>query len=163
MPLKNNLIVKNNLIAIAIHICICLVFFIPVGYIWWWGDVWFDLVWDWGLMSVIFNWLAIGIFTIVSLFLYLGLGRKFLCRTNNMKTNIFSVIVLVIILAVAVLIAYDSNIWQPLLKLPFYPLGETISYFLQIKKQFVFLILSFLPSLMMLAGMMTKRKENHLP
>ena len=156
MPLKNNLIVKNNLIAIAIHACICLVFIIPIGYIWRWDGVWHG---TWSSMSVIFNWLAIGVYTFIALLLYFGSGKQFLCNTYNMQKNVFSVMALVII--VVILFTYDSGMWP--LKLPFYPIAETISYFLQIEEKYAFLIMSILPSLTMLAGMMTKRKESHLP
>jgi len=60
------------------------------------------------------------------------------------------------------------NTWDNLsVNLPFYPLLEMISNFLQIpygatEAIYIYFVLALLPSLMMLAGMMAKKEEDNL-
>ena len=156
---KNTVLIANNLIAIVIHAYMCLIVLFPVSYLWG-GTIWFDSMLKWGLRVIIITFLEIGVITIGALLLYFLAGRKFLRNTHNALTNSFSVMVLAIIIMVTAFIAYDGI--GELILMPFYPLGETISYFLQIEGKYVSLIIALLPSLTMLAGMMIKRKESHL-
>jgi hypothetical protein len=113
-------------------------------------------MWGYELKAIIYNWLAVGVITIVALFAYFIAGKLFLQNTQNMLTNILSTIMLAIILIVATIFR-NANIWEGALNAPFYPIGATISYFFLIKSKFVFLIMSLLPSLAMWIGIMSKK------
>jgi hypothetical protein len=68
----------------------------------------------------------------------------------------------IIIIIATFFITYDSI--ENILNVPFSPLGEAISYLLQIpygatEGKYIFIALSPLPSLALLAGMMIKRKK----
>ena len=149
------MLIKNNLIAIAIHACICCILFFPIQYMWW-GGVWFDRMWNDEFKYIIYRCLAIGICTIVALVAYFFAGRHFLQNTGNMQANIFSVLALVGILIIAILLKY-AGIWYGILNTPFYPIGATISYFLRIEENHVFLAMTVLPSLIMWLGLMSKK------
>jgi hypothetical protein len=113
-------------------------------------------MWEEGLKNVIYNWLAIVIYTLAILFLYFCIGRRFLCNTHSVLTNALSVTVLFIIIIVSTSVAYES-FFERLFRVPVYPLGGTIFYFFQIKEKYVFLVMSILPSITMWVGMVTKR------
>jgi len=130
---KNDVIVvKNNLIAIAVHICICLIFFIPLLF----------LSFEDGNNTV--GWL---ICTLIILFLYFWAGRKLLSETHSVLINVFSVIgpVILSLTPIIFLLLYGLT----------YGLTEGIYTDLVI-----YLVLASLPSLIMLAGMMTKNQVN---
>ena len=146
---------KNNLIAITVHFCLCVILLYPVNFMWW-GSVWVDRKIEIKEMAI--NGLIIAFYTIIVLFLYFLSGKKFLSSTNNMSSNAFSVTVLFIILAIITLIAFDGTA-ERLLRIPYYPLGGTIAYFFQIKEKYAYLIMSVLPSLIMWIGMITKRSS----
>jgi len=67
----------------------------------------------------------------------------------------FCIVKLLTLKAVITFVAFDG-IAERLLRIPYYPLGGTVSHFLQIKENYVFLIMSLLPSLIMWIGMMSK-------
>jgi len=148
-------LLANNLFAILVHICMCVILFLPIGYIWGLG------VWDnsrnMALKDFVYNCLAIGICTIVTLSLYFLAGRKFLSNVNNVPTHFLSVLAIGIIIAVAALTVYKSGSFWVLLVTPIYPISETISYFFRIELKYAYLLMSLLPSLTMWAGMITKR------
>jgi len=162
-------IIKNNLIALTIHIGICVVFFFP--------GVFLGLVF-WGESWTLFNMFLcclVGIYTLFVLVLYLWAGKKFLSNTHNTLTNVLSVIALVIIFVIdSVYIWNDSHIWNDLLSwycfmanAPFYPLLTTVSFILQIpygaaEGIYIYLILAPLPSLLMLAGLTVKQRRDKL-
>ena len=148
-----SVLLKNNLISIAIYLCMCFIL-IPFN-IAWEGDIWHDLIWEWGVKSIIFNWSAIIVHTTTSFFLFFWLGKKFLTNTNILS-NVFSVINIYIIVAIIIFILYDKptqSRWEGLLMIPVYPISETISYFFSIKLKYCFLVTPLLPSIMMWIGM----------
>jgi hypothetical protein len=98
-------IVKNNLIAIAIHIGICLfslLFFSVTG-------------------IVFFMFPAPIVLTLLVFYLYFMAGKLFLNNTNNTLINIFSIMALPIILIVT--IAPLEGAWWILANFPFATLG----------------------------------------
>jgi hypothetical protein len=120
----------------------------------WWGSVWFDRKIE--AREIAINGVIIAIYTIVVLFLYFLAGKKFMSSVDNMLTNIFSVTVLFMVLAIVTLIAFNG-IAERLLRIPYYPLGGTIAHFFRIEEKYAFLTMSLLPSLIMWIGMITKR------
>jgi len=141
-------IILNNLIAITIHVCIYILFIIPIF-----------LLFLMSGSSVL--WIAIGVYTLTALFLYFLAGKLFLSNTHNTLTNIFSVLVLVIILIAT---TYILEGW---VNVPFYPLFELISFIFQIpygasEDIYIYLSLAPLPSLTMLAGLIAKQRRDKL-
>jgi len=89
---KNMLVlVKNNLIAIAIHVCICFFFIYPILFL--------GSIGNFGL----FMWIVMGVFIMTAFYLYFWTGKKLLSNTHDALTNVYSVIGLVIILTAIVL------------------------------------------------------------
>jgi putative effector of murein hydrolase len=111
---------------------------------------------------MIFDCFAIIILTIAAFYLYFWTGKKILKNTQNMKINLFFTVVLVILILGIIGIAYDS-FGGTILRISLFPIVETLSYFLQIDNKFIYMILSPLPSLLMLAGMRAKLKKFRLP
>jgi len=145
-------LITNNLISIAVHICMCIAFIFPLLFLY--------RVGSWG--GDIFIWVAVGLYTTIALFLYFLAGKSLLHNMQNVPENAFSVIGLSVILAVSVYAAYGIS-WESLLRMPVYPIGGAIFYISQIEEKHCYLALSLLPSLMMLAGLMAKRQENTPP
>jgi len=152
------IIFTNNLIAIAIYICVCIVL-LPLN-VAWEGAIWHDLIWEWGSRGIVFNWTAILVHTIVSLFLCFWAGKKFLRNTNNIGLNAISAVFLVIIIATIIFIFFDEpspSRLEGLLVVPIYPISETISYFFHIKLKYCYLAISLLPSIAMWLGIVSKK------
>ncbi|MCL2800703.1 MAG: hypothetical protein FWD28_02975 [Treponema sp.] len=150
-----SIIIKNNIIAIFVHVCVCIVFLYPVNFMWW-GSVWGNEKLD--IRVIIINSIFILVYTIIIFSLYFFAGKIFLRGTNNIFKNIASVIVLFIILLVITLTKYDEVI-ERLLRIPYYPLGGTISSFLHIKEKYGYLIMSIFPSFIMWMGIKKKLKN----
>ena len=149
-------VLKNNLIAMSIHVCICLLLILPAGFIWFFG------VWRKNMTSkdFVFNWAIIGIYTSFIVLLYFFLGRQYLCNTQNILTNCLSVTLIPVVITMAILISL-ANLANRLYMLgllgtPIYPISETISYFLRIKLKYAYALMSTLPSLLLCLGMATK-------
>ena len=148
-------VIKNNLIAFAIHICICFVLMLPVGF-----------VMEIGFSSIILVWISVGACIFVAISLYLWAGRKYLSNTNGVMTNIASVLAIAIIIFVVTYAAFDSG-WERLLRIPFYPLGGLLLYILD--KPYntfggeewknVFLLMSIFPSITLWIGMVSDRAK----
>ena len=137
-------LLRNNLIAIVVHVLICFICLIPLVSMWV------------NVSSNVRGYLATGIYTLVVFPLYFFAGRLFLYNTNNILTNTFSVIMLFIIIMLTTFIAYDS-IYERVLKAPVYLLGELISQFFHVKQKYVFIGMAILPSLAMWLGMTNKK------
>jgi len=142
-------LITNNIVAIAVHVCMCIAFIFPLLFLYGAGS--------WG--DDILVWFTVGIYTIVALFLYFFAGKSLLGNTQNILINVFSVIGLPVILLAPMFVASDIR-WESLLTMPVYPIGGAISFFFQIEEKYCYLAISFLPSLAMLAGLMTKRQED---
>ena len=142
-------LIKKNTVSLAIHICICVVLSLPVN-IMWWGGVWYDRQLE--FIGLAANGLIITGYMIGVLFLYSFAVKKFLYSSSNLLTDVFSVIALFIIIAVTTLVAYDGTA-ERFFRIPFYPLGGTISHFFQIEEKYTYLTMSILPSLLMWIGM----------
>ena len=153
-------VLLNNLIALAIYICICFVVF-PLNFMWHLG-IWNELVWKMGLKHVIYNWVTVSIHTLLTLFLYFWAGGKFLKKLHNIFENTLSVIFLFIIIAITTLSLYnnpDPKLFEWLLLTPIFPISETLYFFLIIKEKYAYLIISLLPSITMWIRMTTKRPK----
>jgi len=143
------LTIKNNLIAIVIHICVCFILLLPVGY-----------VMEMGFSRITLVWISIGVCTFIAILLYLWAGGKYLSTAHSQMTNILSVLMIGIIILVVTYTAFDSG-FERFLRLPFYPLGSTLLYFFDMsyntiggeERKNVFLLMSFFPSLTMWIGM----------
>jgi len=159
-------IVKNNLIALSVHVGICLVLILPIGIIFFYG-VWHDSIWGWWpLRDIVSQWLYVGVTTMAALILYFWAGRKYLVNTHKPTTNVLSVAVLpgVIMLAGFVALSNPGRIGMlGLLATPIYPVSETLSYFLPIGRIHGYMIMSVLPPLAMWLGLATKRREPKMP
>ena len=147
-------LITNNIIAAVVHTFICFILLAPVYYLLD-GDIFFE-AWKWGLDYILFDCFVIVLLTAVAFYLYFWAGRKLLKSTQNMITNSFSTAVLVILILGATIIAYGS-FGEIILRMSLFPVVETLSYLLQIDEKYIYMILSPLPSLTMLAGMMTKQ------
>jgi len=142
------MLLKNNLIAIFIHICICFILLLP-----------FIVIYNGTTGKFVF--LTSGVFTIIAFFLYYWSGMKFLSNTHSILANIFSVILLFVIVLVALLVAYDTQ-WERIIRLPFTLFGWIVSHFIGIesnshKEKYVFMVMLIFPSLAMWLGLITKR------
>jgi hypothetical protein len=139
------MLLKNNLIAVAIHVGICLVsllFFSTIGI----------------LIFMFLSMLATVIFTILAFYLYLRVGKRFLSDTNNVLTNTLSVTALATILVVATSISGPEGI---IVNYSFAPLGGTLYIFDPVvKKEVSILVMAILPSLAMWIGVTTKRLDD---
>ena len=140
-----NIFLKNNITAIAIHICVGLVLLYPYILI--------DNRSNGRLGA--FTCIAIGICTILAFFLYFLAGRQFLSHTSNLIANAFSVAVVAIILIIVVCIR--GNTLSFMANLPLYPLGGLVSHYLRLKEECVFAVTAMLPSMFMWIGMISKR------
>ncbi|MCL2549940.1 MAG: hypothetical protein FWE78_03270, partial [Methanimicrococcus sp.] len=136
------------------HICMCIFFIIPTF-----------ILYEIGSWSYeIFIWVAMGAYTLIALLLYFLAGKLFLRNTHNTLTNVFSTIALVIILVNCAYSWYDP----PPANLPFYSLLGVISLILQLpngavaEEIAIYLVLTPLPSLLMLAGLMVKQRREKL-
>ena len=147
-------LITNNIIAVVVHIFICFILLAPIYYLLD-GDIFFE-AWKWGLDYILFDCFVIVLLTIVTFSLYFWAGRRFLKCTQNMVVNSFSTIVLVILILGTTIIAYGS-FGEIILRMSLFPIVETLSYLLQIDEKYIYMLLSPLPSLTMLAGMMTKQ------
>ena len=150
-------VIINNLISIAIYVCMCIVLILPIGNTWFYG-MWRD---NMKSNEIVYNWAMIGVFTIVSLFLFFWLGRKFLNDTGNTLLSISSVIMVPILVSIASFVAF-SNLDSRLgiagfLGTPIYPVSETMSYFLRMDLKYAYMAMSILPPLTMWIGMIGKR------
>ena len=155
-------IFRNNLVAIIIHIAMCFACLFPINYLWWgvvWTDSWFDGEIE--LRMIAINFLVIGIYTAIVSFLYFLASCKLLCNRHNAMTNLFSVSAILIVLTVIVFAPYESII-NLFLRIPYLPLGETISYFLHIQGKYAALIVAPLPSLIMWIGLSCKNRPQRL-
>jgi len=152
-------LIKNNLIAIAVHICLGFALY-PLLILICFGMGGHSLGGD------IFVWLAMGLYTIIAFCLYFLAGMSFLHNAKNTLMDVFSVVVLAIVLFAAVLLSFMYN-WDSLLVgslvAPFYILGMIISYIFQIPfddaagAKNIFVVLSLLPSLSIWAGLSAKK------
>jgi len=155
IKISKNGLIANNVIAIIIHICVCFAFVVPL----------FVLKIGLFVENEIILCLFIGFYIITAVFLYYSAGRFLLHIMPNTQKNVFSVIVLAIIL-IATAIAY---VLAGTKDLPFYfPGGLIFDFIFYIpymgaENKFVFIALSPLPALIMLAGMMMKQKQFRLP
>ena len=86
-----------------------------------------------------------------AVFLYLLIGKKLILNTHNVLLNIFSLLVLVVIIFFVTLIAYNS-VLEKIIRIPFFPIGQTIAHFFNIKEKYIYLIFSILPSLSIWIG-----------
>ena len=140
-------LITNNLIAIAIHICLCFVLFYPLLFIH-------------TRLDGIFLWLAMGLYTIASFGSYFLVGGFFLRSTKNARTDIFSVIALSVVLLITVFLVYGFH-WFGLI------FGSMVLYILVIIASLfqisfegavcILMALSPLPSLAMWTGMRAKK------
>ena len=153
MSKNMSVLITNNLITIAIHVCMCIIFLYPVG-----------IVIDVGFNNMKFTWLALSICIIAVLFLYFWAGWKFLSSTNNAFLDVCSVILIANIVLAVTFIAYNS-ILERILRIPFYPIGSIIAYILKMSYETakgeewksIYLSMSILPSLTMLIAIIIKR------
>jgi hypothetical protein len=137
----------NNLIAIIIHICLCL-FILP--------SVAFIIILGTGADPLIFALAAAVPHTLIVCGLYFLAGRLFLHRTKSTVTGFISVMGLFIslIILVTFLTYIDSWAWTSVLLFSFAAIGIVLTNFKL--NPFIFIILSLLPPLMMLAGLRSK-------
>ena len=145
MSMKISASIANNIIAIAIHICLCFVlFYLPIF-------IYLSL-------EGVFLWLSVAFCIIVVFGSYFLAGGFFLRNTKNARTDIFSVIMLVIMLFVASFFYW----FLPFGALVFYTFGLIISSIAQIpfdvpETVYIFIALSPLQSLAMWAGLRAKK------
>ena len=146
MPENTRVLIMNNFNSIAVHVCMCIAFIFPLIFLYGIGA--------WSGETLV--WFAVGVYTVIALFLYFLAGKSLL---YNMRTieNVISVVGLSVILAALIYVSYDFNVTSMLI-MPFYPIGGAISSFFEIEEKFCYLAAAFLPSLMMLAGTMTQRR-----
>ena len=138
-----SVIIKNNLIAIAIHLGMCLFFLFPIL-----------------LLDAIGSW-ALFLLAPIVFYLYFWAGKKYLNNTHNTFTNIFSVMLLAIVLAVT------TYALEGLTALPFYSLFLMISFIFQMPYDaaeglYVCLLLVPFLSLTMLVGLLVKQRRDKL-
>jgi len=152
----------NNLKAVAIHVGVCFVMFLPLFIIMGPGDLWTESMLERG--TLITQGLAIGIYTINVLVLFFVSGRFLLTKTHNVLANIFSVAILPGIIILSDFLAFSRNGTSSLdiLAIPILPISETISFFLPIKRVYVYLAMSLLLLFTMWLGMVTKSKNSKL-
>ena len=141
------LLIKNNLIAITIHICLSIIMFFPFLY------VYNGAVTD----NIILGWLKLVIYTAIPLFVYIWAGKKFLTDTHNPLINFFSV------MAIAIIIVIATYLWEIIVNLPFFFVGAFISSIVldipggSAEEKYIFYIISLFPSLSMWIGLRFKR------
>ena len=94
-------IILNNLIAVTIHICMCILLLYPIFVLYGMG-----------------SWLF---YIPIAFYLYFWAGKKFLSNTHNALTNVFSVIALVIMLIISAYVWNDLDTLTVLM-VPFFSL-----------------------------------------
>jgi hypothetical protein len=141
-------IAMNNFRAIIIHILLCIISWIPI-----------TLIWEFGVRNAFVHgglgMKMIGIFTTITLLLYFVLGKKFLRSTNKILTDMFSVIVIPIVIVLAMLIAWPG--YGGLLTISIHPISETITFYFGLEQQHSNKIVSAFPSIAMWLGLFIKR------
>jgi len=150
-------IIKNNLIAIAIHACVCIAVLLPTGIVMGQaGPLWSDSVYS---GSTVTQWLFIVGTTIIAIFLYFFAGRKFLANTGHLLTNALSVIAIPLLMLMVTVIGFyfPSLFILGLLFTPIVLISETISFFLRIELKYAYMIMSILPTLAVWLGLVAKR------
>jgi len=117
----------------------------------------------WEISDIVFHLGLISFCTVIPLVLYVLLGKKLLIKTGNIKTDIFSTLSIILIMALAEFITsanLDNRLSMfSLLLTPILLLGETIIFFSQIEAKIVYLALSIFPFLALLAGIRLSIKE----
>ena len=151
MPNNAVALIKNNLIAILIHASMCVILYLPSV---------FPAV---GFGSIT-SYPAIVIYSIIAFGVYFFAGRLFLHSTKNTLIDIFSVIVLAIILFMGAAFWYDSTMFFSLIPsyAPSSAMREIIISISQmppidVKIEYMNIFLSPFPSLALWIGMRTKQ------
>ncbi|MCL2862668.1 MAG: hypothetical protein FWE54_01015 [Methanimicrococcus sp.] len=144
-------VVANNLITLIIQVCLYFVYIIPLLVI---AMIMFSIeeIIDNVLSYLILLPFAI-IYIIPAFFIYFLIGKKILFNTHYTLTNILSVIGLVYVLT-AIGLSPDSLGWD-YGNLPFYSLQLLLG---EVTEGYIYFILTPLPSLIMLAGLLAKQK-----
>ena len=151
MSNNTNALITNNLIAILIHASMCIILYLPSV---------FSVE---GFSGSATYWLAVGIYPIIAFGMYFFAGRLFLYQTKNTLADIFSVIMLAIILFIGGAFWYGSIMF--LLLISYYPLGAAMGEILYIfqmpplyvKIEYMLMFLSPFPSLALCTGMRMKQ------
>jgi len=144
-------VITNNLITVVIQVCLYFVYLIPFFIM---IMIWFviaDILGE-GLSYVILLPFAI-IYIIPAFFIYFLIGKKLLFNTHYTLTNILSVVGLTYVL-VSIGLSPDSLGWD---------YGNLLFYSFQlllgeITEGYIYFVLTPLPSLIMLAGLIAKQK-----
>jgi len=159
---------SNNRRALIIHVGVCFILFLPLSVIMGPGNLWTESMLERGtLWTLVSQWFAIGIYTIVGFLLYFGLGRKFLSHTHNLLANLFSVVVVPISILLGLLVVFlsPSPAGQAgadllgLLAVPILPISESIYFFTRIGQVGSYMVMALLPPFAMWLGLATKRKN----
>ena len=142
-------IVINNLIAIAIHVLICLILLIPIGY-----------TLRIGFVNEIITDLVTCFCIIIMLVLYYRAGRMYLIATENILSNVFSVVSIIILLILIVPLLNKNTNTEPyfeVLATPIAPIVELLFEIFHLKKMHIYWGVLFIPSFSMWVGMMCKK------
>jgi len=156
-----NRLIANNLIAIVIHLCICLIFLLPIALFIHPGHLWTEAgIERMGLIGVFTQLSIIGVYTIIIFLLYVWAGRKFLIESyepEHILTDIFSVmsVTCIMVLAERIIAAnLDNDLSMfSLLLTPNALISGTISFFFHFELGSVHIVLSLLPFLALFMGL----------
>ena len=147
---------KNNLIIIIAYLCMCLIL-MPINFL--------IIYYRFGLSSdateskrIVLTAFSVAICIIISLLLCFLIGRIFFLNTQNLLTNVFSVLPLFIIIIIIILFLNEKpENYGNILTAPICMIGETILFFFNIKRKYAYWIVSIIPSVIIWFGMITKR------
>ena len=151
----------NNLMVIVVHVCICLVFLLPVAFMGGTGHLWTESMLEQRTTcDTAFRFIELTFLTVISFPLYFLAGRKFLGKADTIFTNMLSVVSIIFVVILSTVIAFANqennlNMFM-LLQTPNVLANETIAFFLRVDPKVVHLASSILPFLALLAGIQTQ-------
>ena len=149
-------VITNNLMTIVVQVCLYLVYLIPFFIM---IIIWFEIE---DILSEVLSYIILLPFAIIyiipAFFIYFLIGKKLLFNTHYTLTNILSVVGLAYVL-VAIGLSPDNLGWD---------YGNLLFYSFQlllgeVTEGYIYFVLTPLPSLIMLAGLIAKQKGYNFP
>ena len=153
------LIIENSFHIIGLHLVMSFVLMIVVGLMLGYASIWPEAGFEWSIRYILFQAILVGGYTLISLLLYLFIGRNSLSLADSRLTNFFSVFPLAFVISAAILIAFyfpDRFGTMGILAIPILPISGALEHFFLMEIQWAIIIMSPIPSLAIWAGMLSR-------